>query len=112
MVVGVRGKNQDQLLFSWSWSLQELVNFNDGETCYKGGGGQRAAQEHGNVNPPPTLFLEIFRNLSIRSGRRSSFCPLLPIDSSSHQPINQDGVNTNTAFDDFHHFLKLINNHP
>ena len=59
--MGVRGKNQDQLLFSWSWSLQELVIFNDGETCYKGGGGQRAAQEHGNVNPPPTWgYLEIF----------------------------------------------------
>ena len=36
-------------------------NFNDGETCYKGGGGHRAGQEHGNVNPPPTRgYLEIF----------------------------------------------------
>ena len=63
--------------------------------------------EHGNVNPPPTLFLEIFRNLSIRSGRRSSFCPLLPIDSSSHQPTNQSlGIDQrNTASDDFHHFF-------
>ena len=37
------------------------------------------------------------------------FCPLLPIDSSSHQPTNQSlGIDQrNTASDDFHHFFLI-----
>ena len=42
-------------------------NFNDGETCYKGGGGHRTWKCQ------PSSRLGIFRNLSIRSGRCSSF---------------------------------------